>query len=506
MSNISFQRYVNIISGVIGTNEVGQRSLSLRVFTENPLLPSNGRIEFVNPGAAAACAAYFGSGSVEAALANFYFGFISKTNRQTDKISFFNWTAVASAPLIFGITLPPLTLTALQQVGPQSFSFTMGGITLTQAGVDCTAAGSLAACAAIIQTAIRTAGSAHGALWTGATVVYDSTRGSFDFAGGANGACIIGPVPAGPLQSLLGWTETGVILSNGADPVTLTNLMTTSTSNWNGYGSFTFIPTLTSDQWVELATWNATQNNEYMMLVPVTVSTAAAISTALKNFPGIGMTLAPSPTTSFPHVLPGAILSATDYTARNVSQNFMYQQANLPVAVSNDTDANTYDALGVNYYGQTRANGTPIDFYQRGELTGLSNSPTDMNIYANEMWFKSAVTAQILNLLLQLNEIPVNNSGRATLISAIQSVIDQALFNGTISTGTTLNPTQIAAITEITGDPNAYFQVQSSGYWLNVGFTSSVGLDGDTEWAATYTLIYKKNDAIRSVQGTHDLV
>lgn len=209
-------------------------------------------------------------------------------------------------------------------------------------------------------------------------------------------------------------------------------------------------------------------------------------------------------TLQFPEMFPMMIEAATDYTKLNSVQNYEFQQvAGLTPSVSTDASADVYDALFINYYGVTQEAGQQIAFYQQGYLQG-STIPTniiDMNAYVNEIWLKDAATAALMNALLTLNEIVASNAGVSQILTILQTVINQALNNGTISVGKQLNNNQKLFITAQTGDPLAWYQVQNSGYWVGV----AISQDGLT-YIATYTLIYSKNDVVRKIVGTHTLI
>jgi hypothetical protein len=111
-----------------------------------------------------------------------------------------------------------------------------------------------------------------------------------------------------------------------------------------------------------------------------------------------------------------------------------------------------------------------------------------------------------MRLLLSSSRVPANASGRAALTSTLGSVIEQAVFNGTISVGKPLSQVQKLYITNMTGDPLAWQQVARLGYWLDVTLQSYVTTDSRTEWKAVYTLVYSKDDAIRKVEGSHVLI
>lgn len=286
---------------------------------------------------------------------------------------------------------------------------------------------------------------------------------------------------------------------------TLTEVLTASTEASNNFGSFAFISELTLVQVEEVATWNAAQNAMFQYCAKVTAANATAWSAALMGYAGMSLTL-DEIADEYHELIPMIILAATNYSKRNAVQNYMFQQFNATPTVTTTVLSTAYDNERINYYGRTQTAGQNIDFYQRGVLMGGATSPTDMNTYANEQWLKDAAGSAIMSLLLSMPKVSANAGGRAQLIAILQSVIDQALFNGSISVGKTLNTTQKLFIGTITGDDLAWHQVQSIGYWVDCVLESYVTVDGRTEWKAVYTLLYGKDDVIRSVDGTHILV
>lgn len=505
---ISFQNYVDITSGIGAGAVVPTRELIGRLFTSNPLVPTNSFIEFTSSDEVLA---YFGSSSIEYARAVFYFAWISKNITSPQKISFASWASADTAPLIFGA---PLTtnLTALNLITNGSVSLTLGATTNNLTGLNFSMAANLAACASVLQTAIR---AQTGTLWTGATVTYDATRGGFNLTGGATGSAVVS-VAAGTggtnVSQIIGWLpqsingSSGAIWSNGIAAQSITDVLSTSSQDSNNFGSFLFIPTLNISQITEAATWNNAQNISYIYTVRVANSTdAISYNAALVNIGGVCLTLAPI-STEYPEMVPMMILAATNYLAVNSTQNYMFQQFNLTPSVVTTADAAQYDSLRVNYYGETQTAGQLIDFYQRGTMMGLPVNPSDMNVYANEIWLRDAAGAAVMTLLLALAKISANTQGRGQILSTLQSIIDQALNNGTISLGGFLSNTQKLYIAQITNDATAWYQVQNIGYWLNCVIQIVTTNSNTVEYHAVYTLIYKKDDVIRKVDGTHVLI
>ncbi|OWK36901.1 Phage protein [Fimbriiglobus ruber] len=276
---------------------------------------------------------YFGTGSEEYARAEFYFGWVSKNITAPQQISFWFWNDdVATADLIYGAsgTYALATFTAITS---GELTLTMGGFTHTLTGINLGSAGSLAAVATDIQTAIQ-AYSAGGAAWTGATVAYDSTNSRFTLTGGATGADTIAVTAAvsNDLAGPLGWL-TGAILSNGTTAQTVSANLNALIGVSNNFGSFTttFALALSEANTVAAATWNnsLTPNIQFIYSVNVTPANASSWSAALADIGGVSLTLqspAPVATAEFPEMAPMMILAATDYTQRNSVQNYMFQQ------------------------------------------------------------------------------------------------------------------------------------------------------------------------------------
>lgn len=493
---ISFRKYVDITSGVGGGAAVRRRDLILRLFTNNHILPTASFVEFTE---LADVAAYFGSTSEEYKRAAFYFGWISKNITRAKKIAFARWVDVATAPELYGKTAN-YALASFTSITSGSFTLTLGADTNTMSGINLSGAASLSAVAGLIQAAIR---AKTGAMWTAATVTYNATAKRFELVGGVTGNAVINVGASTPLSAALGWD--GAIESDGKVAETITDTLNLSAGASNNFGSFSFIPALSESEVTEAATWNDAQNVLYQFLVPVVTANTAAYNTALIGLSGVNVTLSEI-ANEYPELVPGVILAATNYDAKNSVQNYMYQSFTLTPGVVDTTVSTTLDNLRVNYYGRTQTAGQNLDFYQRGVMMGLATDPVDMNTYANEQWLKDAAAASVMELLLSLSKVSANNKGRGQLISQLQSVVQQALSNGTISPGKTLSNTQKLYISEITADALAWVQVQNTGYWLDAVMQSYVTVDGRTEWKAVYTLVYGKDDTIRKVEGSHVLI
>jgi hypothetical protein len=497
---ISITKYVDITSGVGGNGAIRQRDLIGRIFADNPKIPVDSIVEVT---AADDAATYFGSTSEEYLRALFYFSFVSKNITAPQKLQFARWAEAAAAPRIYGSRLTS-TLTTLQGFTTGTLTITAGADTANLTALDFSGAASLAAVATILQTALRATADTQLAT---CTVTYNATSGGFDFVGtvaadAAISVTIVGG--ANDIAAAIGW-GTSAIFSPGVDVTSLTDTLVATSDASTNFGSFLFTSTLTTDEILEVANWNAARNVEFMFMVRCDDANRDALGAALIGIAGTALTYAPT-AGQYDEMVPMIVMAATDYTRRNAVQNYMFQQMGLTAKVSTNALSDELDALRINYYGVTQTAGQLIAFYQRGVLGGGSTAPVDQNTYANEMWFKDAARANIMSLLLSVGRVPANAEGRGQVMAVLQDAIDRALFNGVVSVEKPLNITQKLYITSITGDELAWYQVQNTGYWLNAKVQSYITTDSRTEYKIVYTLIYAKDDAIRKVEGSHILI
>lgn len=506
---ISFSRYINIISGVGAGAGVRARELILRILTANTSIPPGIVAEFSNPDSVQA---YFGANSAEYKRALLYFSFVSKSTRSPRKISFSRWVVSATAAMIVGDSTTK-SLAPFTGITNGLVSLNINGVTVNVSSLDFSLATSLTDVASILQTALRADSSPD---LTTCTVQFDTNTNQFIFTGSLVGSGTITALPSGVdnVSNLLGWTTSGTVNVRGQAPASAAQAVAASAGISSNFGSFLFEPKLGADSPGDVeaiaatALWNHAQNNKYMFLQSVTTSNMAAVYAACKGYSGMGITVSPVLANyDMSDQCPAEILAATDYDTVNATQNFMfYSFGSRAVAVSDDTVADACDLNRANYIGATETGGQQLAFYQRGVLFGDATAAVDMNTYANEMWLKDYIGTSFMELLLNSPQVSANADGRGALLSVLQVAVSVAKGNGCISAGKTLSNTQKQYITRITGNDGAWRQVQDSGSYFDLTFSSEVTQDGRTEWYANYLLVYGKNDSIRKVNGTNTLI
>lgn len=517
---ISFSRYINITSGVGAGQGVRRRDFILRVVSDSTAFEAGMTYEFANIDA---LGFFLGAGyqdMPEYRRAAMYFGFVNKNIQRPKKISFTRYISDTggTAPRIVGDTTTK-SLDNLKKASG-SLTFMLSGAPIVVSPIDTSGASDFAAVATAITAALTALDAGVDAKIRQGTVAYNARTSQFIFtAGGATGdadAITVVTGGAGDLAQPMGWAVGQGTYVRGFDMDTPLTAIARSASVSSNFGSFVYqvtnfdtnTPIPPDDDIKAVAEWNKAQNNKYLFLLGVTPSNAARLAGVVTGNSGTSLVLySPVTAADYSDQIPGEILAATNYNTINSVQNFMfYQFPTRTTTVTDDTTADSMDAIRVNYIGVTENAGQQLAFFQRGILQGGTQDAVDMNTYCNEMWLKDDIGAGFMSMMLNAARVPANQDGRSSGLSVLQASVDRAKSNGVISAGKTLNVDQRAYITEMTNNARAWRQVETIGYYMDVFFTTQVTTDGRTETVMNYYLIYGKDDVIRQVVGSDVLI
>lgn len=501
-TNINMNRYVSITSGLASGQSVKTRELIGNFVTTNSELPTQSMITFTTD---TEVGDYFGFESLEYKHALSYFGYVSKEITKPTKVMFSSFASSNTNAVAMGGKLVASDLNTIKAVNDGGFTITFDGTEAVIAGLDHSAANDFAEVAATVQAALVAA----GAPFDNATAVFNADRSRFDITVQGQGVLTLTSSTGNELNAL-GFEALDSKISNGITAQTPVEAMSLMIQESNNFGSFIFINGLTIDQHVEVAQWNKAQNVMFTYHVPVSEADAATWSGELIGIGGTALTLWDSSNGEYPYIIPMSAMAATNYDRLNSTINYMFLQHDSfnTALVTTDTLATQLDTLRINYYGRTQTAGVNYSFYQRGLLCGSGTDIIGMNSYANEQWLKSYAQSKLMELMLA-TKIPANDDGRGKIMAMMLgegSVVSLAKKNGTISQGKTLNQTQRIKVQDITGDALAYLQIESAGYWFNVEFVEEINQSGATEYKASYTLLYSKDDVVNKIEGTHALL
>lgn len=490
---INQSRYVDIVSGVGGNAVASRRELIARILTENILAPAGGVLEFSE---LSQVGSYFGTESAEYLMAQKYFSYVSVDVLSPEKISFARYSEAALPGRLISTAQIP-ALSSFTQITNGGMTLNFGGSAHELTGLNFSSAASLSDVAQTVQTALSS--SATVAFSDGRFVLKTAETGVVEMSAALS--------PASEYQDvsvLMGWNASASpIVSNGTAAATLTEELDRIDNANNNFGSFAFVESagFSDDQISQVAAWVDAGNAKYMWSMPVTSATAQGTANLVKGKDGVALTLTSGE--DFAEIAPMAIMATTDYSRANAAVNYMFKQFDAEATVTTDAQADQYDAMLVNYIGATQQAGKLISFYQRGFLQG---EISDMGVYSNEIWLKDAIITEVLNRFVSMRKIPANESGKSTLALAVQGVVQEALNNGVILSEKALTNNQIAYITQITDDPDAWMQVQNSGYWFDAQIKQRQNSAGVTEYYFDYILIYSKGDSVRKVEGSDILI
>ena len=485
---ISQTKYINIVSAAGGGSIVAQRDLMGRVFTTNDLVPAGQIVEFSGGMVAAleSIGDYFGVTSDEYKFAEKYFQ-KNKKGLVPQKIGFARYSDSASGAYLYG--KKNVKLADLQAITSGTFNITVNGSDEVYSGLNLSSASSLADVATILTSAMTSDG----------LVVSYETNGRFKVATSATGSEQSLSVASGTVAEALGMTNG--VLSEGADAETPLESVVKATGLSNNFFSFCFLGGLGNADIEALAQWTHTQNVNYMFSVKVDAANAATIQGLVNSYDGVALTLDIHDEEG--EFMPMSRIASIDYTRANAALSMFYQQfAGVEPSVNTTEDARTYDAIKVNYYGETAKGGTAFPFYQNGVLQG---SITDMGVYANEAWLKDSFITNILNLRLAVDTLPANNVGVGMVLGAMMETVNLSLYNGVTMAGKTLDNTQKAYITQLTGDIDAWMAVQSNGYYLDADVVKYTENNVE-KYKVSFLYVYSKGDSINYVDGRDILI
>lgn len=498
-------KYIDITSGVGGKSAVSDRELIARIFTTNALCGFGHVYEFND---ADSVMAYFGSSSDEYKYAVKYFGFVSKSISKAKKISFIRWASSAINPYIAG-TAQCDTVIA-NYIGSNGKLKFLLGETATEVTVSLSGVEDLEGVATAIQTAVA-------AQWPGSTVAIQNGRVTITLPTSVtevvNGieASAVSPEQH-DLATLLGVVKSASpVLSNYGAIETPAEAAARSDGISDNYGSFFFVGTTvpTKTEARAVAEWNHAKNYKYLYIVGRQgytnavgglvgdVTEWADKDTGVGSF--VGTTLwAYKSSDDCIESLPAALFATTDYSRANSTKTFMYQQNDsIQAAITNDACANMLDALHVNYMGVTQSAGGLIQFSQDGDnMDGVETS-----VYCNEVWMKAKFWTAIMNLFLAVEKVPANDDGKGMIKTVMMDTITTALKNGTIQPMKTLNVTQKVYIGQVLNDTDAWKNVYTDGYVLDIVIEQE-----NNRYIAKYILVYSKGDAVRKVEGSDILI
>lgn len=234
------------------------------------------------------------------------------------------------------------------------------------------------------------------------------------------------------------------------DPASLMNEISSQTQDFAGFTT-TWEPALAQKQ--AFATWTAGQSDRYWY-VPwdtdeqaIATQNSTSFGTWLKNQNIDGTTLIYSDPLAAAFCL--SWMASLDFSATAGRTTLCFRRNGLLTpSVTDATTAATLRSNGYNFYG-VYANG--LGRFQWIEDGHVSGAFLWADSYINQIWLNASLQSDLLNLLLNVGQIPYNTEGDGLISASVQDTINQALRFGAIRPGVTLSSTQKQQIDRTAG-------------------------------------------------------
>lgn len=229
--------------------------------------------------------------------------------------------------------------------------------------------------------------------------------------------------------------------------------------------SFAFEPDLSDKQ--AIATWNASQNKRFWIVIWDTDAQAIVANSA----EAFGVWLASGSYDGISAVYQDPVFAAAclgwmaslNFDATNGRWNLFGRQfPAVTASVTTGAAASALQANGYTFYG-LHANGLGRFTFTRGGMVSGQFKWADS--YINQIWMNASFQSDMLNLLLTVGNIPLNTQGDALVSAGAQPFIDQALAFGAIRAGVTLTAEEILEVNNAAGLAIAD-TLQTRGWYL----------------------------------------
>ena len=465
--SVNADKLVQIVPRVIEGGTVGLTFAGL-LLTQSALPPSGRVLRFAS---AQAVAAYFGSASEEAALAQTYFNGYVNTASLPGELYFAAYRSADAAAWLRSAAYTG-TLAAIRAAGLGGFSITINDIDYTVANLDLSEAASFSDVAQRLQDAL-TAVMPEGAA---ATVSYSSLTQAWQITSPTTGAesaitAATPPATGADLATLLGLTEqAGAVVSPGIAAQTLPDCMTNVLNyarDWVTFGTV-WEPELEGK--LALANWCAGYDTRFCYVMwdssnaAQTQGSTASAGYQIDSVLELDGTCPVFNTAQLMAWVMGtaACINFDEYNGR---LTFAFKQGE-GLIVTCDNDEN-YDALltnGYNCYADFATASAQFKFFQNGQVSGKWDW---LDTYLNAVALKDGLQLNLLDLFRAVKSIPYNEDGYAMVRTACLDTIQRFLRFGAIRPGVTLSQTQkVQLLAEIGQDVSK--SLESQGWFMQV--------------------------------------
>lgn len=468
--SIPASTFVEVIPSVLSA---GAADLAMNaVFVDNSgdtSIPLGTVQEF---GSYASVAAWYGSNSVQAALAGIYFAGYNGGTALPSALYFTQYNSGSVAAYLRGGSLSGVTLAQIQGLSG-TISINIDGTAYTSAAINLASATSFSNAAALIQTGLQT-----GSPSNSHTCTYDSLRNAFVITSSVTGASstIAFPTTSSFTTGLKFTAAAGAVLSQGAvaaTPASVMNAVVAQTQDWA-----TFMTIVDPDNGaaggpikVAFATWNSEQNDAYAYVaydsdpLPATeLVDSACFGAQVDALSGTIPIWSATQGASIAAFICG-LTASINFTATGGRTTYAFRSSpSLTPDVTNQTTYLNLKNNGYNCYCNVATSTAAFQWFQPGQISGPW---IWADTYINQIYWNAAFQNDFAELLTQVPAIPYTPAGYNMIRQAIMPDITAMGAFGAWVAGVQLSGSQTVAVNTAAGIPIAA-TLQSQGWYLQV--------------------------------------
>jgi len=405
---------------------------------------------------------YFGTGSIEHTLSiNYFLGFSTSTIKP-GALLFWNYVDTPRAAFLRSGSFSGVSLATLQGFSG-IIALEVDGAFVISGPINLATATSFSNAATLIEAGF--AGQV--------TCRWNSVNSTFTLTSSTTGSTSsITYATTGSFSTSLKFTsETGAVLSQGQDVMTVFESMTAlknTTQNWAAFMTVVSLDDIDSQKFAE---WVNAQNLRFIYVCSDSNSQATIANSTncfgftvkQAGYECVELVYVPDETDLAAVAFSMGIKASTNYDSLNgaLTQKFKSQSGIIPT-VTDAQIARNLTANGYNYYGVWATGNDQFQGYAEGQISGKWKWVDEVT---NEIYLNSQFQLYLMDFLFQINKIPYNDPGYALIRNAMLPAINQALLNGTIQRGVTLSESQKAIINQAVG-VDVSNDIFNSGFFL----------------------------------------
>lgn len=408
------------------------------LLTKNGLIPTSSIVlQFTS---AATVGGFFGTASEEYAQAVIYFnGYVNKTKTPTT-LNIARRIDEDVEAFLRGAKYRG-DLDDIKDIVSGDLDITIDGIAVNLSAIDLSPATSYSDAALILAAEIS-------AVVPGALVEYSSLTGAFVILSPTTGAASTISFATGDIADLLNlMKESGAIISQGSDAMTVADNFTDIREGTDNWVCFWTLWEADSDEMLEYAQWATSQGVNYLYLpwssdarLLIQGSYSPAETLEENQVSATALQWLDIRTSAFI----AGVAASINWNRLNGTVSFAFRrQSGLQATVDSEAEMATLEGRKVNSYGNYATRNDNFVILYPACMFGDYKF---IDTYVNAVWFNNAIQASIMSGMTNSARTPYNEIGYSKIRAWIMDAVNRAKNNGVIDAGVKLSESQVTEL------------------------------------------------------------